>query len=107
MLKQKKHLIALLFIAGLFSPILGGLVHAFQNHEHTSCFAKNELHVHKSQNNCSSFHQIQHIIQDFEGCQEVVPLNFLFKSSHFLIPQQFVVQNCDVSTLRGPPVNNF
>jgi len=106
-LKQRKHLITFLFIAGLLSATIGGLVHTFQNHEHSSCFAKNELHLHKSKNNCASFHQIQHAIQGFESAEEIVPLNSFFKSAHFLIPQKLVLQDCNIKKLRGPPVNVF
>ncbi|MFD1315898.1 hypothetical protein [Namhaeicola litoreus] len=107
MLKQSKILIVILFIAGLLSPMLGGVFHAFQNHEHNYCFAKDELHLHKSKDNCSNFHHIQNVIQGFESYENFELINSYFRTSYFLVPQKEDFQSCDINTLRGPPIHVF
>lgn len=40
-------------------PIFAGSLHAFSDHKHEICFAKNEQHFHENDFDCS-FHVIKH-----------------------------------------------
>lgn len=98
-LKKFNWLLVLIFL----TPTFFAFAHAIENHEHTSCFAQGESHIHLPKNDCAKFH----FLQNFESNQQSFTENArneqnfqkLIFSFEFAVFEPFQFN----FSLRGPP----
>lgn len=103
-----KHIASYVLIASLLLPIGISFVHMLHNHEHNTCSAKHEQHIHKQNANCSSFHYLSPVQAGYQHFEyKLFPTLEIFKipTLEHLI---YFSHKLTYFLVRGPPnVNVF
>lgn|GEM_PF-1325663 len=51
-----KHIISIVLVTTILLPFAAQLVHSFEKHEHSICYAQNKIHFDTHEIDCSVFH---------------------------------------------------
>lgn len=101
-LKKFCWLLVLIFL----TPTFFAFAHAIENHEHTSCFAKGESHIHTPKTDCAKFHFLQNFETNQHSFTEVFNPEQNFESSIFSYESVVFEPDKFNFSLRAPLITN-